>query len=63
MIQDRRSSQDEDERFDLFSNLLAASELEDEQKLTDSELIGNIFMFLIAGHEVRRLITSGMTKV
>ena len=32
---------------DLFSNLIEANEAEKGQKLTDEELIGNIFIFLI----------------
>lgn len=36
---------------DLFSNLIEANEAEEGQKLTNEELIGNIFIFLIAGHE------------
>ncbi|KAF9465378.1 cytochrome P450 [Collybia nuda] len=51
MIRDRQTSEKE-ERHDLFSSLLKAND-EDSggAKLTESELIGNIYMFLIAGHE------------
>lgn len=73
MIQTRRSSDKTEERHDLFSNLLDASEdanhSVDGAKMTDSELSGrcscllflfklltpssgNIFIFLLAGHEV-----------
>ncbi|GJE92931.1 cytochrome P450 [Phanerochaete sordida] len=52
MIQARRSSEKKEERYDLFSNLLDASEDDEGQpKLADSELLGNIFIFLLAGHE------------
>ncbi|KAF9465029.1 cytochrome P450 [Collybia nuda] len=51
MIRDRQASKKEI-RYDLFSSLLAANnEDSDEAKLTESELIGNIFIFLVAGHE------------
>ncbi|KAH7887086.1 cytochrome P450 [Phlebopus sp. FC_14] len=54
MIQARRSAVKE-EKHDLFSSLLAANEddglAQGERKLSDSELIGNIFIFLVAGHE------------
>ncbi|KZT39759.1 cytochrome P450 [Sistotremastrum suecicum HHB10207 ss-3] len=41
------------ERADLLTNLLAASEEEGEDalKLTNEELTGNIFIYLVAGHE------------
>ncbi|KZT39771.1 cytochrome P450 [Sistotremastrum suecicum HHB10207 ss-3] len=41
------------ERADLLTNLLAASEDEEEDalKLTNEELTGNIFIYLVAGHE------------
>ncbi|TFK60268.1 cytochrome P450 [Pluteus cervinus] len=39
-------------QHDLFSNLLEANEGDDSgQKLTKDELIGNVFIFLLAGHE------------
>lgn len=42
MIAERRNSDKKEERYDLFSSLLDANELEDEGqvKLRDSELIG-----------------------
>ncbi|KDQ10983.1 hypothetical protein BOTBODRAFT_136260 [Botryobasidium botryosum FD-172 SS1] len=51
-----RSLEDEDGRHssDLFSNLLAASEEESasgQPSMTHKELMGNIFIFLLAGHE------------
>ncbi|TDL26326.1 614/534 cytochrome P450 [Rickenella mellea] len=41
------------ERHDLFSNLLVASEEEADgsKKLSDSDLRGNIFIFMLGGHE------------
>ncbi|EKM52729.1 uncharacterized protein PHACADRAFT_261335 [Phanerochaete carnosa HHB-10118-sp] len=53
MIHARRYAEEKEERYDLFSGLLDASEEEfdGEAKLTDRELLGNIFIFLLAGHE------------
>lgn len=83
MIDVRKNQETKDERHDLFSLLLDASEAETdgEQKMKNSDLIGaliilptlyclimaifyiyiypnvgNIFVFLLAGHEVRYLI-------
>ncbi|KAG1822549.1 cytochrome P450 [Suillus subaureus] len=54
MIHERRGSQYEDNN-DLLSSLLSANDGDNlsksEVKLSDSELIGNIFIFLVAGHE------------
>ncbi|KIJ25326.1 hypothetical protein M422DRAFT_38814, partial [Sphaerobolus stellatus SS14] len=50
MIVSRRTSEVKEERYDLFSALLDGSE-NDKNPLTDEELIGNIFLFLIAGHD------------
>ncbi|TFK44816.1 cytochrome P450 [Crucibulum laeve] len=51
MIKERQYSESK-ERHDLFSSLLEANNQDlDEAKLTESELIGNIFIFLVAGHE------------
>ncbi|PPQ67222.1 hypothetical protein CVT26_007295 [Gymnopilus dilepis] len=51
MIHDRQTSE-KVERYDLFSSLLAANNDDLESvRLADSELIGNIFIFLVAGHE------------
>ncbi|KAF9054629.1 cytochrome P450 [Panaeolus papilionaceus] len=51
MIQ-QRLQDDKVERHDLFSSLLAAnSEAEDGSTLTDNEVMANIFVFLLAGHE------------
>ncbi|KAF8895567.1 cytochrome P450 [Infundibulicybe gibba] len=51
MIRDRQASE-KVERFDLFSSLLDANNEDgDDSALTESELIGNIFIFLLAGHE------------
>ncbi|KAG8812952.1 hypothetical protein FRC17_001739, partial [Serendipita sp. 399] len=50
MIRDRASSYRD--YSDLFSNLIAANEQDSEGlSLLDEELMGNIFIFLIAGHE------------
>ncbi|KAI0034595.1 cytochrome P450 [Vararia minispora EC-137] len=51
MIAVRRAAKEE--HADLFSNLLKATELEADatSKLSDRELAGNIFAFLLAGHE------------
>ncbi|KAI0346715.1 cytochrome P450 [Trametopsis cervina] len=54
MIQERRHAETKEERYDLFSSLLDANDAESdngEQNLTDSELIGNLFIYLLAGHE------------
>ncbi|KAK7457058.1 hypothetical protein VKT23_010360 [Stygiomarasmius scandens] len=54
MITNRRNAEKKEERYDLFSSLLDANDEESpdgEAKLTERELIGNIFIFLIAGHE------------
>ncbi|KAF9653322.1 cytochrome P450 [Thelephora ganbajun] len=59
MINERKLSDERDEKRDLLSNLISANEefMDDgEQKLGEVELIGNIFIFYIAGHE-----TSGHT--
>ncbi|KAJ3552189.1 hypothetical protein NM688_g4282 [Phlebia brevispora] len=52
MIRARKTAEKKEERYDLFSSLLDASEEEEgSAKLTDRELLGNIFIFLLAGHE------------
>ncbi|KLO08418.1 614/534 cytochrome P450 [Schizopora paradoxa] len=54
MIDDRRTSGVKSDRCDLFRNLLDANSGEFERsdsRLSDNELIGNIFIFLLAGHE------------
>ncbi|GLB37532.1 putative cytochrome P450 [Lyophyllum shimeji] len=51
MIKERQHSKQE-VRHDLFSNLLDANDEDSgDAKLLVSELIGNIFIFLVAGHE------------
>ncbi|PPQ93732.1 hypothetical protein CVT25_013072 [Psilocybe cyanescens] len=51
MIRDRQKAE-KVERHDLFSSLLAANDHTlDASTLTESELIGNIYIFLVAGHE------------
>ncbi|KZT71521.1 cytochrome P450 [Daedalea quercina L-15889] len=53
MIQQRKTAEKKQERYDLFSSLLDANEDEGDgqSRLSDSELMGNIFIYLIAGHE------------
>ena len=57
MIDERRAAEVKAEQHDLFSSLLGANMDEEMAKtggiLADSELLGNIFIFLLAGHEVR----------
>jgi len=58
-MKERRLSDDKDGKRDLLSGLITANdEFSDdgEQRLKDEELIGNMFMFYLAGHE-----TSGHT--
>jgi cytochrome P450 len=58
MIHERRVSEKKEERYDLFSSLLDASDdvSAGDNQLSDSELRGNIFIFMLAGHEVRRKV-------
>lgn len=54
MIRGRQFADKSIERNDLFTSLLKANEDEDYKgttKLSESELSGNIFIFLLAGHE------------
>ncbi|KAJ6474842.1 cytochrome P450 [Mycena sanguinolenta] len=54
MIKARRESEKKEERYDLFSQLLDASQEGTEDggtQMSDRELVGNIFIFLLAGHE------------
>ncbi|KZV84229.1 cytochrome P450 [Exidia glandulosa HHB12029] len=50
MIHERRSATEKVHGNDLFTGLLAATEIE-EDPLRDDELIGNLFILLFAGHE------------
>nr|BAL05166.1 cytochrome P450 [Phanerodontia chrysosporium] len=50
MIRARREHPAREERHDLFSSLLDASK-DTDVRLQDSELIGNMFIFMLAGHE------------
>lgn len=51
MVKERLTSE-KVERHDLFSSLLASNNHEfDASTLTEEELVGNIFIFLVAGHE------------
>ncbi|KAF8597590.1 cytochrome P450 [Ceratobasidium sp. AG-I] len=50
MIQSRRESQDHDtQRHDLFSQLVNARD--GNETLSEDELVGNVMIFLVAGHE------------
>lgn len=51
MITEREKSL-ESSRHDLFSKLIEASRDEGAASLDEDEIIGNIFIFLVAGHEV-----------
>lgn len=53
LIDDRRQTGTKGQ--DLFSGLLAASD-EEDRVLSDSELMGNVFVFMIAGHEVTAFV-------
>ena len=48
MIQQRKNAEKKQERYDLFSSLLDANDDLDE-KLSDDNLFGNIFIFMLAG--------------
>ncbi|KAH9066972.1 cytochrome P450 [Lactarius deliciosus] len=53
MVHARRSAETKEERYDLFSGLLDASHDNPDGgvAITEQELIGNMFIFLFAGHE------------
>ncbi|KZT33538.1 cytochrome P450 [Sistotremastrum suecicum HHB10207 ss-3] len=53
VVEERRTKQKHDDRWDLLTNLIDASEADDNEyaKLSNSELVGNIFVYLVAGHE------------
>ncbi|KAI9438742.1 cytochrome P450 [Lactarius indigo] len=53
MVHARRSSETKEERHDLFSVLLDATSDDPDGSLTitEQELFGNMFIFLLAGHE------------
>lgn len=52
MVKDRLSPGKTDEKSDLLSRLVDANDVEGEEgKLTETEMIGNMFIFLVAGHE------------
>ncbi|KAI0093992.1 614/534 cytochrome P450, partial [Irpex rosettiformis] len=51
MVRKRQDCDVKEERADLFTNLLDANDADAEFTLDDSELLGNIFIFLLAGHE------------
>ncbi|KAL9714733.1 hypothetical protein Ac2012v2_001392 [Leucoagaricus gongylophorus] len=50
MIKDRQSSEVQD-KHDLLSSLIQANKETELTALTDEELMGNLFIFLVAGHE------------
>ena len=52
MLQERKGSE-HSEHHDLFSSLLASSMAGGKgDNLADDEIFGNMFLFLVAGHEV-----------
>ncbi|PIL23515.1 cytochrome P450 [Ganoderma sinense ZZ0214-1] len=53
MIVARRTAEVKEERHDLFSSLLDANEgfAESGEKLSDTGLLGNVFIFMVAGYE------------
>ncbi|TFK82080.1 cytochrome P450 [Polyporus arcularius HHB13444] len=53
MITARRDADIKEERHDLFSSLLDANEglAESGEKLSDTGLMGNVFIFMVAGYE------------
>ncbi|KAI0705841.1 cytochrome P450 [Cytidiella melzeri] len=51
LIEGRKASDTKEERYDLFSSLLDANDEDADITLTHRELMGNIFIFLLAGHE------------
>jgi cytochrome P450 len=53
MVNDRRGAETKEERYDLFSGLLDAAHDEPDGgvAITEQELLGNMFIFLLAGHE------------
>lgn len=60
MIADRRNAGTTNEKADLFNLLLEANsefDLNAPLSLTDEELIGNLFTFILGGHEVRFVYT------
>ena len=60
MIDARKGAEKKEERYDLFSSLLDANDEESDgnAKLSDDELMGNIFIYLIAGHEVGLVVST-----
>ena len=54
MIVARRTAEVKEERHDLFSSLLDANEglAENGEQLADEGLLGNVFIFMVAGYEV-----------
>jgi hypothetical protein len=61
MIENRKGEKKHD-RIDLFSILLDAHE-SGETEFTKEELLGNMFMFLVAGHEVSLFSSSSIKYI
>ncbi|KAI9509274.1 614/534 cytochrome P450 [Russula earlei] len=53
MVHDRRNVDNSEQHYDLFSGLLDAEqhEVDGRGTLSEEELLGNMFIFLLAGHE------------
>jgi len=53
MIESRRKSEKKEERYDLLSSLIEANgdATDGQSQLNDQEMLANIYIFLIAGHE------------
>ncbi|KAI0298659.1 cytochrome P450 [Multifurca ochricompacta] len=53
LVDARRNAKEKEERYDLFSGLVDAARDEqgDGAAISDEELLGNVFIFLLAGHE------------
>ncbi|EAU86315.2 614/534 cytochrome P450 [Coprinopsis cinerea okayama7 len=51
LIRERLDSAEKAEKHDLLSLLVEHSDEDKENPLTDQEVMGNIFLFLVAGHE------------
>lgn len=55
MIEERRQSAASSDQADIFTNLINGTSLDENEKaadqLSDEELMGNVFIFLFAGHE------------
>ena len=64
LVAERRDAAVKEELHDLFSSLLDANEVEEgADKLSDRALLGNIFIFLVAGPPFPRLSRSARADV